>query len=75
MIYLKYFLKGHQLQFYSLIDQKSIPTCVLIGHTHLQSLKFVDKMLNEHMRTEGGAAISSKSEFLEFQAEILDLEF
>ena len=30
------------------------------------------------MRTEGGAAISSKREFLEFlefQAEILDLEF
>ena len=59
--------------------QKSIPTCVSIWRTHLQSLMLIDKTLvNESMRTEGGAAISSKSElidFLEFQVEILDLEF
>ena len=75
MIYLKYFLKGHHLEFYGLTDQKSIPTCVLIWRTHLQSLMLIDERLNEHMRTEGGAATSGKSEFLEFQAEILDLEF
>ena len=75
MIYLKYFLKGHHLEYYGLIDQKSIPTCVLIWRTHLQSLMLIDKRLTEHMKTEGGATISCKSEFLEFQAEILHLEF
>ena len=33
------------------------------------------KIQNDQIRTEGGVAIQSKSEFLEFQAEILNAGF
>ena len=59
------------------LTQKSILTCLDVTYPPAKFDANCYKV-NDHMRTEGGAAISSKNEsleFLEFQAEILDLEF